>query len=221
MLELFFAPGACSFVPHVALERIHQSTGVDFTPMLIKLHRNENHTPEFLALNPEGQVPVLRESGDVITQIVAICEHLDRSAPSLQLLPSQGLARSRALSSLVWINNTVHPTFTHFFMPAKFTDDPAAQAAIRQFNAVKYRKHLESIQAQLPASGSWGRPGLEGVGFLDAYALTLWRWGGFTGIAPESLPAYRLFVDRIALDPAVAAVVERERITLHTYKAPA
>ena len=32
----------------------------------------------------------------------------------------------------------------------------------------------------------------------DAYAFTLLRWGGFAGIDPASLPAYRAYIDRVA-----------------------
>ena len=40
-LELYFAPGACSFVPHAGLEAIKAATGQDFTPKLVKLHKGE------------------------------------------------------------------------------------------------------------------------------------------------------------------------------------
>ncbi len=31
-VELYFAPGACSFVPHAGLEIVRAATGRDFTP---------------------------------------------------------------------------------------------------------------------------------------------------------------------------------------------
>ena len=34
-LELYFAPGACSFVPHAGLE----AAGATFEPRLVKLHK--------------------------------------------------------------------------------------------------------------------------------------------------------------------------------------
>jgi len=40
-LELYFAPGACSFVPHVALEAVKAATGQAFEPKLIKLHKGQ------------------------------------------------------------------------------------------------------------------------------------------------------------------------------------
>ena len=39
-LKLFFAPGACSFVPHAMLEL----SGTAFEPMLVKLHKGEQRS---------------------------------------------------------------------------------------------------------------------------------------------------------------------------------
>jgi len=122
MLQLYFAPGACSFVPHVGLEAIRAATGESFEPKLVKLHKGEQKSPEYLAINPHGQVPVLIADGQPLNQIVAICDYLDRRFPQAGLLPAESWARARALSQLAWMNNTVHPTFTHVFRPAEFAD---------------------------------------------------------------------------------------------------
>ncbi|MDP1894555.1 MAG: glutathione S-transferase N-terminal domain-containing protein, partial [Hydrogenophaga sp.] len=107
-LKLFFAPGACSFVPHAMLEL----AGAAFEPVSVKLHKGEQRSPEYLALNPRGQVPVLVDGGEVVTQIVTILLHLDAQFPEAGILPASGMARTRALQTLTWMNNTVHPTFT-------------------------------------------------------------------------------------------------------------
>ena len=88
MNELHFAPGACSFVPHVALELVRAATGDDFAPRLVKLHKGEHLTPEYLALNPDGQVPLLVADGRPLSQVVAICDWLDRECPAAGILPS-------------------------------------------------------------------------------------------------------------------------------------
>ena len=211
-LKLYYAPGACSFVPHSLLEL----SGAPFEPMLVKLHRGEHQTPEYLTMNPRGQVPVLVDGSDVVTQIVAIVLHLDQRLPEAKLLPASGIERTRVLETLMWMNNTVHPTFTHVFMPQKFTDDPAAQQAVKAFNAAKYRELLEEIEARAEVASPWlagERPGV-----LDAYALTFLRWGGFAGIDPTTLPATWALAQRFAALPAVARVVDRERLQLNVYK---
>lgn len=211
-LKLYFAPGACSFVPHSMLEL----SGVEFEPHSVKLHKNEQRSPEYLAINPRGQVPVLVDDGQVITQIVAILLHLDAKLPEAGILPASGLARTRALQTLTWMNNTVHPTFTHVFMPDKFTDDEAAKQAIRSFAAKAYRGLLEEIEALAARASPWMMG--ERPGALDAYALTLLRWGGFAGIDPTTLPATWDLAQRFAALPPVARAVEREKLVLNIYK---
>src|SRR6185436_1506066 len=122
-LELYFAPGACSFVPHVGLEAVKAAGGPDFEPKLVKLHKGEHKTPEYLAMNPNGQVPVLVVDGQPVNQIIAICDCIDRSYPKAGLLPADPWARAQALSQPAWMNNTVHPTFTHFFRPENFGEE--------------------------------------------------------------------------------------------------
>lgn len=211
-LKLYFAPGACSFVPHSMLEL----AGVEFEPASVKLHKGEQRSAEYLALNPRGQVPVLVDDGQVITQIVAILLHLDAKLPQAGILPAPGPARTRALQTLAWMNNTVHPTFTHVFMPEKFTDDEVAKQAIRAFGAQSYRGLLGEIDALAARASPWMMG--ERPGALDAYTLTLLRWGGYAGIDPTSLPAAWDLAQRFAALPAVARAVERERLQLNVYK---
>ncbi|MDO9481156.1 MAG: glutathione S-transferase family protein [Hydrogenophaga sp.] len=211
-LKLFFAPGACSFVPHAMLEL----AGAAFEPVSVKLHKGEQRSPEYLALNPRGQVPVLVDGGEVVTQIVTILLHLDAQFPEAGILPASGMARTRALQTLTWMNNTVHPTFTHVFMPQKFTDDEAAQKAIRGFAIERYRELLGEIEALAAQAAPWMTG--EQPGALDAYALTLLRWGGYAGINPTDFPATWDLAQRFAALPAVARAVERERLQLNVYQ---
>ena len=217
-LKLYFAPGACSFVPHTLLE----TSGEAFEPVLVKLHKGENNTPEYRAINPRGQVPVLVADGEVITQIVAIVSWLDARFPQCNFLPREPLARVRALEMLAWMNNTVHPTFTHVFMPYKFAGNESAQAEIKAFNTALYASLLDELEANAVSAAQQGRPYLGGPQFgpLDAYALTLLRWGGFAGHDPQGYPALWALVQRVAALPAVARAIERERLQLNVYKPP-
>ena len=216
-LELYFAPGACSFVPHVTLEAIKAATGQAFEPKLVKLHKGEHKTPEYLAMNPNGQVPVLVVDGKPLTQIVAICEYLDRSFPGAGLLPTGPWARAQALSQLAWMNNTVHPTFTHVFRAADFAESEAAQAEVKKVAAAKYRKCLERIQEWVGAADPYWFG--ERITCHDAYAFTLLRWGSYAGVDPGSLPSYAAYLERAMAAAPMAAALDRERIKLDTYKA--
>ena len=216
-LELYFAPGACSFVPHVSLEAIKAATGQDFEPKLVKLHKGEHKTPEYLAMNPNGQVPVLVVDGKPLSQIVAILDFLDRSFPKAGLLPAEPAARAQALSQLAWMNNTVHPTFTRVFRAPEFAESEAAQAEVKKIAAAKYATLLERIQGWVAAAKPYWFG--ERITCHDAYAFTLLRWGGMAGVDPKALPGYLGYVERVMAAAPVAAVLERERIKLDTYKA--
>jgi glutathione S-transferase len=215
MLKLYYGPGACSFVPHVGLEAIKAATGEDFEPVVVKLHKGEQKTPEYLALNPMGQVPTLLVDGRPLTQIVAICDYLDRRAPQVGLLPAESWPRAQAMSLLAWMNNTVHAAFTHVFMPEKFAESESARAEMRVFNAAVYRTYLQRIAEHVAKADPFWLGGR--LSFLDAYALTLLRWAGLGGIDPADYPGYQAYVDRVAAEGPVAAVLARERVPLNLY----
>ncbi len=216
MLKLYFAPGACSFVPHVALEMIKAATGDAFEAQLVKLHKGENNAPEYLGLNPDGQVPVLVVDGKPLAQVIAICDFLNRRYPQLGLMPTDPAVQSEALSLLAWMNNTVHPTFTHVFLPHKFTDNDATKAELKRYNLLQYRGLLTRLATRVAKAN----PYLFGnkVSVVDIYAALFLRWGGLVGINPADYPEYKAFVDRVGSLPAVIAALERERMPLHTYK---
>jgi glutathione S-transferase len=215
-VELYFAPGACSFVPHVGLEIVKAATGRDYTPKLIKLHKGEHLTPEYKAMNPDAQVPVVVIDGKALTQIVAICDWVDRANPEAKLLPADPWARAQALSQLAWMNNTMHPAFTHVFMPQKFAESEAARADVKATAVGKFRKLLARLESAAKNASPW-MLGAH-LSFADAYAFTLLRWGGYAGIDPAGYPALLAFVERVMAQAPVAVVLERERVKLDTYK---
>ena len=207
-VKLYYAPGACSFVPHALLE----ISGAAFEPKSVKLHKGEQAAPEYLAMNPRGQVPVLVDGEQVITQILAIVGYIDDKFAGGRFLPKDPLQRARVMERLAWFNNTVHPTFTHIFMPQKFSADKASYDEIRAFNTEKFRECLAEIDGLCAKASPW-LGGTE-IGPLDLYALTLMRWGGIAGIDPKSWKHLWPHANMIAQHPAVAKVVERERLDL-------
>ena len=106
MLTLFFAPGASSMAPHIALHEI----GAPFKSCPVSLAKNENHAPEFLAINPEGKVPVLLIDQRAMTEVAAILYYLARRFPAAGLLPQHDIeAKAQAISWMSFIAATVHP----------------------------------------------------------------------------------------------------------------
>lgn len=69
--------------------------GITLDKVEIDLMAGENRKPEYLKKNPAGQSPCLElEDGTVISEITAICEYLDETAPGDRLLGSTPLARA-------------------------------------------------------------------------------------------------------------------------------
>ena len=215
-LQLYFAPGACSFVPHAMLEM----AGAAFEPMMVKLHKGEQYDDAYKAINPRSQVPVLVDDGQAVTQIAAITLYLDEKFPQAGFLPKSGLARAKAIETLMWMNNTVHPTFTHVFMPNKYSKNADVQADIKANAIETYRGLLADLQHEVTQAQTAGHAWMAGdhAGPLDAYAMTLMRWGTIAGINPESYPQLWAFVQKVAQEPGVARAIERERLQLNCYK---
>jgi glutathione S-transferase len=72
--------------------------GLEFESHYVDLHRFEQHEPWFVAINPEGQVPVLDHDGFIVTHTTVINEYLEDAFPgTLALRPgdAQGAARMR------------------------------------------------------------------------------------------------------------------------------
>ncbi|CAN1500404.1 Gst Glutathione S-transferase [Burkholderiaceae bacterium] len=216
-ITLYFAPGACSFVPHCMLE----ASGAAFEPMLVKLHKGEQYEAAYKAINPRSQVPVLVDEGQAVSQVVAICMYLDSKFPQMGFLPAAGMARAKALETFVWMNNTVHTTFMHVFLPNKFSASVDVQADIKAFAVETYRGLLVELQTLVTDAQARGDAWLAGAQFgpLDAYALTLTRWGSMSGINPEGYSALWAFVQQVAAHPPVQRVMERERLQLNLFKA--
>jgi glutathione S-transferase len=216
-LQLYFAPGACSFVPHVLLE----ASGANFESKMIRLHKGEQHSEEYKLLNPRAQVPLLIVDGQAISQIVAITTFIAEQFPASKFLPTEPLAKARMLETLAWMNNTVHPTFTHIFMPHKFSSDAAAQATMKEHNLGLFAKQLTEIDqlvAQAKARGgkyAAAAFGHDHLSALDAYVLTLTRWGSIAGINPTQFAHSWAHMQQLITEPAVARVVERERLQLN------
>jgi glutathione S-transferase len=102
--------------PHIALHEI----GVHFESRPISLARNENREPAFIALNPEGMVPVLSIDGRSLTEVAAILFYLARSFPEAGLLPEGDVeAEARVVSWMSFIAATVHPARRQGFEHAR------------------------------------------------------------------------------------------------------
>jgi glutathione S-transferase len=94
-LKLYHAePGANSLKSLIPLKEKH----LEFESRYVDLHKFEQHEPWFVAINPEGQVPVLDHDGFIVTHTTVINEYLEDAfpeAPPLRPADPRGKARMR------------------------------------------------------------------------------------------------------------------------------
>ena len=91
MLELYhYEPSANSMKPMLCLKE----KGLEFVSHYIDLHSFEQHSPEFVKVNPNGQVPALIHDGAIITESTVINEYLEDVFPAVRLRPADPVARA-------------------------------------------------------------------------------------------------------------------------------
>jgi maleylpyruvate isomerase len=73
------------------------------------LRKGEQRDPAYLAINPQGLVPTLQETGAVITQSLAIIEWLEETHPEPPLLPKDPLRRAHVRAFAMALACDTHP----------------------------------------------------------------------------------------------------------------
>jgi glutathione S-transferase len=93
MLKLYHAePAANSLKTLINIKE----KGLEFESVYVDLHKFEQHEPWFVAINPEGQVPVLEHDGHIITHTTIIGEYLEDAFPGAPALrPADPLGKAR------------------------------------------------------------------------------------------------------------------------------
>lgn len=72
-----------------------QELEVDFEAVTVNLMQGDGQSPEFLAVNPAGKIPVLVDGDFVLTESVAIVLYLAEKYPQKRLLPSYAKLRAQ------------------------------------------------------------------------------------------------------------------------------
>ena len=93
MLKLYHAePVANSLKSLITIKE----KGLPFQSVYVDLHKFEQHEPWFVAINPEGQVPVLVHDGHVVTHTSVMGEYLEDAFPDAPALrPADALGKAR------------------------------------------------------------------------------------------------------------------------------
>ena len=207
MLTLYYSPGACSLASHITLEE----SGAQYEPQQVTLAKGEHKTDDYARINPRQKVPALKTEDGVITENVAILSYLAKRFPEKNLFPKDPVGEAKAISTLAWLSNTVHPGFTHIFRPERFAESEEAKGEVKEAGKKMFWASLQEIDSLLA-----GKQWLQGDQFTacDPYALVFYNWGGRIGLPVDELKNYTAWKDRMLQRPAVRKVLEREKSPL-------
>ncbi len=158
-------------------------------------------TPEFLAMNPNGTVPVLRDGdGEALWETGAILRYLAAGYGATPFWPAEGMARAHIDRWAEWSKINVaggftEPVFWRVVRTAPANRDPAAigQAVAR------LEKFLDIAEAQL-SRGAF----LAGDDFTLAdiqFGHVLFRYFDIP-ITRQDRPALRRYYDALTMRPA-------------------
>ena len=204
-LTLYYAPGACSLVPHVALEE----AGAAFDTVRLILAEGDQRKPDYLALNPKGRVPTLLVDGEPLTEVIAIVTYLDRRFATAGILPGHDpLLLARAYEVMTWLASTVHVAFAQITRAERYADDPDIKAALAAPGRQRFIRALDGLEALAAHKDAW----LVGETFtaVDSYALVVRRWAERIGVDLSAYPAWTAKGDRALARPSVVRVLAHE-----------
>jgi glutathione S-transferase len=202
MLTLYYAPGACSMASHIVLEE----SGDAYEARRVDLANGEQRTDAYRKINPQGRVPALvLDNGTPIAENTAILPYLGKR---FHLWPTDAIAEAKALSLIGFFAGSVHPAHAHIGRPERYAEDKAAHAAIQEMGRKTFHGYLQQIDAML-AGREWLS---ERYSVLDPYAFVFYTWGVRRELPMAELANYTAFKDRMVKRPAVARVLEDEKI---------
>lgn len=124
----------------------YEAAAVDLRPQV-----HGQRAAEFLALNPQGLVPVLIDGERTLTQSLAIIEYLDETHPQPPLLPADPVGRARVRALALAIACEMSPlnnsgVLEYLRGPPLDADDGAVNAWYAQWIARGFRALEQDVQ---------------------------------------------------------------------------
>ena len=130
-MKLYYAPGACSLAPHIALDE----PGLPYEPVKVDLRK---HTlpdgTDYYAINPKGYVPLLElDDGTRLTEVAVLLQYIADRKPGT-LAPAFGtIERYQLMEWLNFIATEMHKGFGPLWNPeTPRRRAPADRAGARQ-----------------------------------------------------------------------------------------
>ncbi|GGE16311.1 thiol:disulfide oxidoreductase [Aureimonas endophytica] len=182
----------------IALEEL----GLDYDLLAVNVRKGEQKAPDFLALNPNGKVPVLVDGEFVLADSAAILVHLAETTG--RLLPADGLKRARVFEQLFFHASALSPAFGQAGFFQRLAAEPQPIAIERFSNEAK--RTLSVLDGVLAR-----RRFAAGPDFTIAdIAHFGWLWRReFAGVDLDAAPNVARWYAEVEARPAVQRAIAR------------
>jgi glutathione S-transferase len=160
--------------------------------------------PGYLALNPNGLIPVLVDGDFVLWESNSICRYLAHRQGATPLLPVEPRARAHVEQWMDWQAGELNNAWRVAFM-ALVRGQPATPEAIAA-GVASWNRHMGLLDAHLARTGAH----VCGEAFTLAdvvLGLSTQRWKNAPIERPE-LPAVAAWMQRLSGQPGFAAYVD-------------
>jgi glutathione S-transferase len=152
MLRLYdYRPSQNAYKVRLLLSHLE----IPYEQKFVSIFEGESHTPEFLAMNPAGAVPVLEVApGECIAESNAILCYLAEGTP---FLPAERFARARVMQWLFFEQDYVQSTIAtlrHWTMTGKLARRSPEEIARRRGGGEHALDAIERSLARSPFLGS-------------------------------------------------------------------
>lgn len=201
MLKLYYLPGACPLVPHVALAM----TGAAYETEAVA--RDELKSEAFLKLNPLGSVPVLQNGGFTLSQNAAIMAYLDALYPEAALF-GKGSLETQAVARqwLAFANTDLHGAFGTIFAPDRFIDGEGETAQIRERAKIRALNLLAVADKALQGRDYFSG----GFSVADVYVYVVLRWANLLNMDWTHLANLQALYQRVEAQPCVQQALREQ-----------
>ncbi|MGL4261331.1 MAG: glutathione S-transferase family protein [Afipia sp.] len=129
MMKLYWSPRSRSFSALWLMEE----TGQPYERVLTDISTGAQKTPEFLAINPMGKVPALKDGDVSIAEASAICAYVADCYPDAKLAPPIGdPRRGKYLQWLFFSPGCIEPAIIQIFTKIDVPTSTAAWGSATQ-----------------------------------------------------------------------------------------
>ncbi len=113
---------------------------------LLSFSKEEHKTPAFLAMNPRGKVPVLKDGATVVSESLAILAYLDRKYPTPPLFGTTPEATAQIWTEISQALSYLEPPATAVARFAFASKPPATDVGE---SVAEVKKELQRLDARL------------------------------------------------------------------------